>query len=85
MKLIVTVPELECGASDNGMISLTNTTTMMFAISRAVLFVTVASGGIIPRLTRLDIETRIGFNRLLVVRWSNAARRARVIVGILVR
>ena len=51
----------------------------------AVLFVTVASGGIIPRLTRLDIETRIGFNRLLVVRWSNAARRARVIVGILVR
>ena len=46
----------------HGMISLTNTTTMMFAISRAVLFVTVASGGIIPRLTRLDIGTRAGLN-----------------------
>ena len=67
------------------MISLTNTTTMMFAISRAVLFVTVASGGIIPRLTCLDIGTRAGLNRLLVVRWSNTAGRPRVIVRILVR
>lgn len=50
----------------HGMVSLTNATTMMFAISRAVLFVTVASGCIIPRLTRFDIGTRTGLNRLLV-------------------
>lgn len=66
----------------HGMISLTNTTTMMFSIS---LFVTVASGGIIPQLTRLDIGTRAGLNHLLVVWWSNTAGRPRVIVQILVR
>ena len=74
-----------CEAMQHGMISLTNMTRMMFAISRTVLFVTVASGGIIPRLTRLDIGTRAGLNRLLVVRWSNTAGRPSVIVRILVR
>ena len=69
----------------HGVISLTNTTTMMFVVSRAVLFVTVASGGILPRLTRLDIGTRAGLNRLLVVPWSNTAGRPGVIVRILVR
>ena len=67
------------------MISLTNTTMMMFAISRAVLFVTVASGVIIPRLTCLDIGTCARLNRLLVVQWSNTAGRPRVIVRILMR
>ena len=69
----------------HGMISLTNTTTMMFSIGRAVLFVTAASGGIIPQLTRLDTGTRAGLNRLLVVWWSNTAGRPRVIVQILIR
>lgn len=64
----------------HGMISLTNATTMMFAISRAVLFVTVASGGTIPRLTRLDIGTHARLNRLLVVGWSNTTGGPRVIV-----
>lgn len=55
----------------------------MFAISRAVL-VTVASGCIIPRLTRFDIGTRTVLNRLLVGRWSSTAGRPSVSVRNLV-
>ena len=87
VKLIVTVPELEWGGSDNATWDdqpyKHDNNDVRY--KPAVLFVTVASGGIIPQLTRFDIETRAGLNRLLVVQWSNTAGRPRVIVRILVR
>lgn len=64
------------------MVRLANTATVMFAISRAVLFVAITGAGVVPRLACLG--TRTGLKRRLG--WKcNTVRRPRISVRSLKR